>query len=56
VIAVHGSKVGPTDWDEERSWCEEMVRSDGRNNSAWAWRWYLVFGREGAQGREEEIE
>ncbi|ORX38476.1 hypothetical protein BD324DRAFT_620993 [Kockovaella imperatae] len=28
-------------WQDEREWCTEALRVDGRNNSAWGWRWYL---------------
>jgi len=56
VVAVHGPRIGEAEWEAERKWSEEMVEADGRNNSAWSWRWFLVFGREGAKGGEEEIE
>lgn len=28
-------------WDKELKWCEEMLKEDARNNSAWGWRWFL---------------
>lgn len=28
-------------WDKELRWCEDMLRDDARNNSAWGWRWFL---------------
>jgi protein farnesyltransferase/geranylgeranyltransferase type-1 subunit alpha len=36
-----------------------LVNGDGRNNSAWGWRWYLMVSREGARGKtdvEGEVE
>lgn len=38
---------------------EVLVNGDGRNNSAWGWRWYLMVSREGARGKtdvEGEVE
>jgi len=38
---------------------EELVKGDGRNNSAWGWRWYLMVSREGARDKtnaDAEIE
>lgn len=34
--------------DEEEKG-ELIGRGDGRNNSAWSWRWYLVVSRKGAK-------
>ncbi|KAJ9108994.1 hypothetical protein QFC21_000320 [Naganishia friedmannii] len=36
-----------SDDDDERG--EVIGRGDGRNNSAWNWRWYLVITRRGAK-------
>ncbi|WWC63343.1 uncharacterized protein I303_105943 [Kwoniella dejecticola CBS 10117] len=36
-------------WHDELTWCEEMLRVDGRNNSAWGWRWYLRVARPDAE-------
>lgn len=43
-------------WEQEESWCDEMLRVDGRNNSAWGWRWFLRVGRPGARGIEDQGE
>jgi protein farnesyltransferase/geranylgeranyltransferase type-1 subunit alpha len=44
-------------WAEELAWCDEMLEADGRNNSAWGWRWFLRMARPGVEGKngEEEI-
>jgi protein farnesyltransferase/geranylgeranyltransferase type-1 subunit alpha len=34
---------------EDEAKGEVIGRGDGRNNSAWSWRWYLVVARNGAQ-------
>ncbi len=49
-------RISPEQWEEEIGWCEDMLREDGRNNSAWAWRWFLMFGRKEAKGGKKEIE
>ncbi|WVR07521.1 hypothetical protein IAU60_004563 [Kwoniella sp. DSM 27419] len=41
-------RISDKHWVDERRWCEEMLRVDGRNNSAWGWRWYLCVGRPNA--------
>lgn len=46
-------RISEKDWDDELRWCEELLRVDGRNNSAWGWRWFLRMGRPGAKGPEE---
>jgi protein farnesyltransferase/geranylgeranyltransferase type-1 subunit alpha len=38
-------RITPDMWRQESRWCEEMLRVDGRNNSAWGWRWFLMVGR-----------
>ncbi len=30
---------------------EPLTIGDGRNNSAWAWRWFLMIGRKDAEGK-----
>ncbi|KAJ9102253.1 hypothetical protein QFC19_004798 [Naganishia cerealis] len=36
---------------------EVIGRGDGRNNSAWSWRWYLMISRKGAKpDTETELE
>ncbi len=47
-------KISEAEWMEEQSWCDEMLRTDGRNNSAWGWRWYLRMARPGTKGAENE--
>lgn len=44
-------------WAEELEWCAGMLETDGRNNSAWGWRWFLRMARPGTEGKngEEEI-
>jgi protein farnesyltransferase/geranylgeranyltransferase type-1 subunit alpha len=37
-------------WADEQRWCDEMLRVDGRNNSAWGWRWFLRVARPDADG------
>ncbi|RXK41121.1 protein farnesyltransferase/geranylgeranyltransferase type-1 subunit alpha [Tremella mesenterica] len=53
-------RISEKEWSEELRWCEEMIRVDGRNNSAWGWRWFLRISRPGAEGikddGKEEIE
>ncbi|ODN82329.1 protein farnesyltransferase/geranylgeranyltransferase type-1 subunit alpha [Cryptococcus wingfieldii CBS 7118] len=41
-------RISDAQWKEELAWCEEMLRVDGRNNSAWGWRWFLRVSRPGA--------
>jgi len=46
-------------WAAELAWCEGLIAQDGRNNSAWGWRWYLRMARpdaEGAAAPNSEIE
>ena len=38
-------RITETQWNEEVAWCSELLRVDGRNNSAWGWRWYLKVAR-----------
>lgn len=45
-------RITNADWADELRWCEEMLRVDGRNNSAWGWRWFLRMARPGAEGGE----
>ncbi|KAL7423870.1 CAAX geranylgeranyltransferase alpha subunit [Cryptotrichosporon argae] len=40
-------RVSDADWDDEETWCDGMLREDGRNNSAWGWRWFLKTARPG---------
>lgn len=53
-------RITPQQWDDELDWCEGLIAADGRNNSAWGWRWFLRVARPGAVGLEndgrEEIE
>lgn len=45
-------------WESEQCWCDSLIAQDGRNNSAWGWRWFLRMARPGAVGAtkpEEEI-
>lgn len=37
-------------WASELAWCESLIAEDGRNNSAWGWRWFLRMARPGAVG------
>lgn len=51
----HFSELGritPEMWAAELKWCEGLIAQDGRNNSAWGWRWYLRMARPGAEGAE----
>ena len=43
-------RITEQDYADELRWCEELLRVDGRNNSAWGWRWYLRIARSEAQG------
>ena len=45
-------RITKQQWKEEQEWCDEMLRVDGRNNSAWGWRWYLVVAL--AEGKNDE--
>lgn len=47
------SRISEPEWAAEQAWCDEMLRTDGRNNSAWGWRWYLRIARPGAPGGED---
>jgi protein farnesyltransferase/geranylgeranyltransferase type-1 subunit alpha len=38
-------RITPKMWQGEQRWCDEMLRVDGRNNSAWGWRWFLMIAR-----------
>lgn len=40
-------RISDARWAEELSWCEDMLELDGRNNSAWGWRWFLRMARPG---------
>ncbi|WVO23079.1 uncharacterized protein IAS62_004424 [Cryptococcus decagattii] len=42
-------RISEAQWRSELDWCDEMLRVDGRNNSAWGWRWYLKVSRPGAE-------
>lgn len=62
-IYTHFSSLGRISdavWAMELQWCEELLRVDGRNNSAWGWRWHLRMVRPGAKGADnqgkEEVE
>lgn len=46
-------KLSEDDWDEELKWCESMIEEDARNNSAWAWRWFLQIARDDAVGGDD---
>ena len=46
-------KLSAEDWVDELKWCESMIEDDARNNSAWAWRWFLRCARDGAKTRKE---
>lgn len=61
-----GDRFSDTHWAQELDWCERMlasnevvgqddmggdVKGDGRNNSAWGWRWYLTVSRQGVRGK-----
>jgi protein farnesyltransferase/geranylgeranyltransferase type-1 subunit alpha len=46
-------RISEADWDREVRWCEEMLRTDGRNNSAWGWRWFLMISRPGGKGNQD---
>ncbi|WWD19103.1 hypothetical protein CI109_103561 [Kwoniella shandongensis] len=53
-------RIPDEQWKHEQQWCEEMLRVDGRNNSAWGWRWFLRVARPGAatsqaDGVKEEL-
>ncbi|KAK4687464.1 protein farnesyltransferase/geranylgeranyltransferase type-1 subunit alpha, partial [Tremellales sp. Uapishka_1] len=50
------SRISSKDWENEEKWCDEMLRVDGRNNSAWGWRWFLQVGREGAKATSDDGE
>lgn len=41
-------------WADELQWCEGMIADDGRNNSAWGWRWFLRMARPDADGNKRE--
>lgn len=47
-------RISDSQWKAEEDWCDELLRTDGRNNSAWGWRWYLRISRPGATGRSQE--
>ena len=47
-------RISAKEWEEEQEWCDEMLRTDGRNNSAWGWRWFLRMARPGASGAQNE--
>ena len=42
-------------WDDAEEWseCERWLRRDIRNNSAWHFRWFLVFARDAAVSEED---
>jgi protein farnesyltransferase/geranylgeranyltransferase type-1 subunit alpha len=52
-------RISEEEWAQEQCWCEEMLRTDGRNNSAWGWRWFLMVSRPSApalkDGGAEEV-
>lgn len=41
-------RISREDWEEELRWVAGLLAEDGRNNSAWAWRFFLAFSRPGA--------
>lgn len=47
-------RISEKRWAEEQRWCDEILRTDSRNNSAWGWRWFLRMARPGAEGVKEE--
>jgi protein farnesyltransferase/geranylgeranyltransferase type-1 subunit alpha len=49
----HFSELGritPAMWAAELAWCESLIADDGRNNSAWGWRWFLRMAWPDAAG------
>lgn len=49
-------KITDEQWRAELAWCDEMLADDGRNNSAWGWRWFLTMSRPGAaRSADDEI-
>ncbi|KLT38326.1 putative pheromone maturation-related protein [Cutaneotrichosporon oleaginosum] len=50
-------RISDEHWARELEWCDDMLKLDGRNNSAWGWRWFLRMARPGVEGLngEEEI-
>ncbi|OCF42197.1 protein farnesyltransferase/geranylgeranyltransferase type-1 subunit alpha [Kwoniella heveanensis CBS 569] len=48
-------RISDKQWADELRWCEEMLRVDGRNNSAWGWRWYLRVARPGADTGKDAL-
>ncbi|GMK58612.1 hypothetical protein CspeluHIS016_0600540 [Cutaneotrichosporon spelunceum] len=56
-LYCHFSQLGRISqdrWDSELAWCNDLIDSDGRNNSAWGWRWFLCMARPGAKGNGNE--
>ncbi|WWC71526.1 uncharacterized protein I206_105484 [Kwoniella pini CBS 10737] len=49
-------RISQKQWQAELQWCEEMLRVDGRNNSAWGWRWFLRVARPGAEKGKDGLE
>ncbi|WRT68448.1 uncharacterized protein IL334_005424 [Kwoniella shivajii] len=48
-------RISEKHWQDETQWCEEMLGMDGRNNSAWGWRWYLRVARPEAQNGKDAL-
>ncbi|WVW85575.1 hypothetical protein I302_107613 [Kwoniella bestiolae CBS 10118] len=48
-------RISEKQWQDELRWCEEMLKVDGRNNSAWSWRWYLRVSRPGAETAKDGL-
>lgn len=49
-------RISEAQWGSELDWCNEMLRVDGRNNSAWGWRWYLRVSRPGAETSSRSLQ
>lgn len=49
-------RISEAQWGSELDWCNEMLRVDGRNNSAWGWRWYLRVSRPGAETSSSSLQ
>jgi protein farnesyltransferase/geranylgeranyltransferase type-1 subunit alpha len=54
LFSHFADRITEKQWDEEQVWCESLLKSDARNNSAWGWRWYLYITR--SKDASKEIE
>jgi len=43
-------------WEGEREWVEGVVARDGRNNSGWSYRWFVVFGKGDKVSLKSEVD